>query len=137
MKKLRVTVEGKAYEVVVELLDEPTHSAPSAGPAVNGGPSVPPAAPPAATAAPVAAAPAPAPAANAGGGGDVPSPLAGKVVSIDVKVGDAVAEGAQIATLEAMKMNTYIFAPKAGRVQAIFVKPGDGVDEGAALLRVA
>jgi biotin carboxyl carrier protein len=130
MKKLRVTVEGKAYEVLVEMLDD------------TGVPSAPRpvAAPASVLAAPVAAA-APAPvaakaAAPAGGSGDVPSPLAGKVVSIDVKVGQAVEEGAQVATVEAMKMNTYIYAPKAGTVSAILVNPGDGVEEGSALLRI-
>ena len=85
--------------------------------------------------APAASAPAPA-AAPAAGAGDVISPLAGKVVSIDVKVGDTVAAGAQVATVEAMKMNTYIYASAAGAVSAIHVAPGDGVEEGAPLLRI-
>ena len=85
---------------------------------------------------PPAAEPAPA-AAVAKGAGDIASPLAGKIVSIDVKVGDSVAEGAQVATVEAMKMNTYIFAPKAGKVLSVHANPGDGVEEGAVLLRIA
>ena len=44
------------------------------------------------------------------------------------------AEGAQVATIEAMKMNTYVNAPKAGRVASIIAKPGDAVEEGATLL---
>jgi biotin carboxyl carrier protein len=67
----------------------------------------------------------------------VPSPLSGKVVSIDVQVGQAVAEGAQLLTLEAMKMNTFVYAPKAGKVSAILVHPGDGVEEGATLVSLA
>jgi biotin carboxyl carrier protein len=129
MKKLRVTVEGKVYEVLVELLDETGAPAPAATPA-------PAPAPTPAALAPMAA-PAAAKPAVAGGAGDIPSPLAGKVVSIDVTVGQAVAEGAQVATVEAMKMNTYIYAPRAGTVSAILVNPGDGVEEGAPLLRVA
>jgi biotin carboxyl carrier protein len=131
MKKLRVTVEGKAYEVLVEILDEGTAAAPSPAPAA------PAAAKPVAAA---AAAPVPAPvaaAAGSAGPGDVRSPLAGKLVSIDVKVGQQVAEGAQVATIEAMKMNTYIFAPKSGAVEAVFGNPGDGVEEGFVLLRIA
>lgn len=123
MKKLRITVEGKTYDVLVEVLDEPT--APAAAPAVARPVS-------SASVAPVASA-APAPRAAAGSG-DIPSPLAGKVVSIDVKIGDSVDEGAQVATIEAMKMNTYIYAPRAGKVAAINVKAGDGVEEGASLL---
>lgn len=135
MKKLRVTVEGKVYEVLVELLDEagaPAAQAPAASPVPAAAPAAlsPVAAP---VSAPAAASPAPAVA----GAGDIPSPLAGKVVSIDVKVGQAVAEGAQVATVEAMKMNTYIYAPRAGTVSAILVNAGDGVEEGAPLLRVA
>jgi len=130
MRKLRVTVEGKVYEVLVEMLDEA--GAPSASahaPAAT--------AAPAALSAPVTAVPVSAPAKAApAGAGDVPSPLAGKVVSIDVKIGQVVEEGAQVATVEAMKMNTYIFAPRGGTVAAILVNPGDGVEEGAALLRL-
>jgi biotin carboxyl carrier protein len=126
MKKLRVTVEGKAYEVLVEFLDEPASKIPAqAAPTAF--------TPAAVVAAPVAntvASSAPAQA------GDVPSPLAGKVVSIDVQVGQAVAEGAQLATVEAMKMNTHIFAPRAGNVVAILTAPGAAVEEGTALLRL-
>ena len=130
MKKLRVTVDGKSYDVLVEILD-------------TGAPAVPGAVAPAPLAAPVTAASVTAPAAPAaaakasGGPGDVLSPLAGKIVSIDVKVGQAVEEGAQVATIEAMKMNTYIFAPKSGRVAAVLANPGDGVEEGAVLLQIA
>jgi biotin carboxyl carrier protein len=128
MKKLRITIEGKAYEVLVELLDQ--GSTPSAAPAA--------AAPVASTtSASVSAAPdvASAPKAAAGAG-TVVSPLAGKIVSIDVKVGETVEEGKQVATIEAMKMNTYIYAPKTGRVAEIFVNAGDGVEEGAALMQL-
>jgi biotin carboxyl carrier protein len=140
MKKLRVTIEGKVYDVLVEILDEGTKAAPSpvptaARPLETAAMSFPTPAP--VTAAVVAPAPSAAPAAVAGGAGDVPSPLAGKIVSIDVKVGQAVEEGAQVATIEAMKMNTYIFAPKSGRVESIHANPGDGVEEGAVLLRIA
>ncbi len=133
MKKLRVTIEGKVYDVLVEILEEGSKAAPpvqptAARPLETAAMSLP------APAAPVAAPAAPAPVAQ--GAGDVPSPLAGKVVSIDVKVGQTVEEGAQVATIEAMKMNTYIFAPKAGRVESIHANPGDGVDEGTVLLRL-
>jgi len=51
-------------------------------------------------------------------------------------VGQDVAEGAQVATIEAMKMNTYVFAPKSGRVTAVFINAGDAVEEGHALIRI-
>lgn len=123
MKKLRVTVDGSVFEVTVEIPEGET--APAAAPAA------------AATApSPSAPAPAPAEAPASRGAGEVHSPLAGKIVSIDVQVGQAVAEGAQVATIEAMKMNTFVNAPRAGRIVSISAKPGDAVEEGASLMVV-
>lgn len=133
MKKLKVTVDGKVYEVTVEIEGD-VASAPSAVPAAPAPVASAPVAP-----APVAPAPAPAPAPAAApasvpsGASGVPSPLAGKVVSIDVKVGAAVKDGDQILTIEAMKMNTYIYANKTGTISAINVNVGDGVEEGQVL----
>ena len=78
-----------------------------------------------------------APPSPASGTGDVTSPLAGKLVSIEVTVGQEVQAGAQVATVEAMKMNTYIYAPKTGKIASVQVNPGDAVDEGAVILRIA
>jgi biotin carboxyl carrier protein len=132
MKKLRITIEGKAYEVLVEILDQAASPVATAVPttaavAVAGAPAGVPAATAVASPPQTSAAP---------GSGDVVSPLAGKIVSIDVTVGQSVDEGAQVATIEAMKMNTYIYAPKAGRVAAVLARPGDAVEEGVALLRL-
>lgn len=128
MKKLRITVDGKAFDVSVEILDQACCSAPAA------------AAPVAAASAPVAPVPAPAaaaPAPVAAGAGDVPSPLAGKVVSLDVAPGAVVKAGDQILTLEAMKMNTNIYAPCNGTLQGFKVNPGDAVQEGQILATIA
>ncbi|MBD5780293.1 acetyl-CoA carboxylase biotin carboxyl carrier protein subunit [Pelagicoccus sp. NFK12] len=132
MKHLRITIEGKTYDVDVEILgeeNEPVKRSSTQGRSR-----------PAAVAAPVAAAPAaPAPAAGSApaAAGDVPSPLSGKVVSVDVKVGDSVAAGDQVVTLEAMKMNTIVSAPTSGTVTAIHVSDGQSVDEGGALLTLS
>ncbi|MFR1320156.1 MAG: hypothetical protein ACLSCR_07710 [Akkermansia sp.] len=76
MKKLRITVDGKVFDVSVELLDQVSSTTAAPVPAAASAP---------AASAPVAApAPAPAPAPAAAGAGDIPSPLAGKVVSLDV-----------------------------------------------------
>ena len=130
MKKLRVTVEGKIYDVLVEVLDEGT---PASAPRPT---AAAPVAAPVSAPAPVAAAPAPAKRGPAGSG-DITCPLSGKLVSIDVKLGQAVDEGTQVATIEAMKMNTYIFAPKAGKIAEILAAAGDGVEEGSVLIRLA
>ncbi len=125
MKKLRVTVDGKAFEVLVESLDEPATSSASR-PVAFQQTSI---APPPASAAKTSAAPA--------GAGSVVSPLAGRIVSIDCQVGQAVAAGAQLATVEAMKMNTFVYAEAAGTVSAILANTGDAVEEGQALVTLS
>ena len=134
MKKLKVTVDGKVYEVSVEIEGEvaaPVAPTPVAAPAPVVSAPVAPVAPASVPA------PAPAPAAVPAGAAGVPSPLAGKVVSIDTKVGATVKDGDQILTIEAMKMNTYIYANKAGTISAINVNVGDGVEEGQILAVIA
>ena len=136
MKKLRVTVDGKAYEVLVEILDHAQESPAEKRRSAWASPaSVEPASVASASvSAPQVARPASGPSAAAG---EVPSPVAGKVVSIDVQVGQKVEADDQLLTLEAMKMNTYVFAPAAGTVAAILVKAGDGVEEGQALIKLS
>lgn len=129
-KNLRITVEGKSYDVEVELLDggDTTEVVRPTAPRSSARVAAP-------VAAPVKKAAAPAPAAS-GGDGDVTSPLAAVVVSIDVAVGDAVSEGQNIVTLEAMKMNTMVTATKSGTIQAIHIKAGDAVEEGQAIITI-
>ena len=121
----------------VEVLDE----GPEAGALPVVAPHPPAAAPLAAAPVPAARIEPPAPvqraATPATGSGDIRSPLAGKVVAIGVKPGDPVTEGQQVMTLEAMKMNTYIYATKAGHVVSVLAQPGDAVEEGATLITVA
>jgi acetyl-CoA carboxylase biotin carboxyl carrier protein len=59
---------------------------------------------------------------------EVTVPMVGKIVGISVKVGDAVGEDDQIATLEAMKMEMPIVAPSAGTVKEIMVTVGQEVE---------
>lgn len=124
MKQLRITVEGKTYEVLVEEVGQES-AAPAAAAPIR-----------AAAAAPIRAAAAPAAPKASAGAGDVPSPLSGKVVSIDCKQGQTIKAGDQIMTLEAMKMNTFVNAPSDGTVQEILVAVGDGVDEGQPLVKI-
>ena len=129
MKQLRITIEGKTYDVHVEILGE---ESPSVQPLV--GHAVRPAAVAAPAAMPAPSAPKPAPA--AAGAGDITSPLAAVVVSVDVTVGQTVAAGDKVVTLEAMKMNTVVASPHGGTVRSISVKQGDAVEEGQVLLVV-
>ncbi len=126
MKQLRITVDGKTYDVTVETLGGCT--APVSAPVASA---------PAAPAAPVAPAPAPVakPAAPvSGGAGAITAPLTAVVVSIEVKVGDKVTAGQKVATLEAMKMNTYVVASAAGEVASIDAAAGESVQEGQSLI---
>jgi biotin carboxyl carrier protein len=126
VKKLRITVEGKSYEVVVETLEDP--SARAARPAVT---RTVVAAAPVVQAAPAAGKPV------AGGTAfSIRSQLAGRIVSVDVKEGDTVEAGQALVVLEAMKMNTPVAAIRAGKVTKIHVAAGDTVEEGQALLDV-
>ncbi|MEI8234396.1 MAG: biotin/lipoyl-containing protein [Verrucomicrobiota bacterium] len=121
MKRLRITVEGKTYEVTVELPNEAAGSAPVASAAVS-----------APASSPVSAASA----LTAAGPGVIVSPLGGNVVGINVKVGQEVKAGEQVATLEAMKMNTFINAPADGKVAEVLVTVGTAVQEGQGLIRI-
>jgi len=58
----------------------------------------------------------------------VNAPMAGKLVSVDVKIGDKVKKNDAVATLEAMKMLIKVFAPADGTVTAISAEAGTNVD---------
>lgn len=131
MKKLRITVEGRAFDVTVEELSDDGVVVPELASFAT-----PSASQPTPVAAPKAVtAPAPKPA--SGGGKDVVSQVSGMVVSVDVAVGDAVTEGQQLITIEAMKMNTYVMAPFAGKVAEILAAKGKSVLAGDVLLRLS
>jgi biotin carboxyl carrier protein len=54
-----------------------------------------------------------------------------------VVAGQTVKEGDHLLTLEAMKMNTFVFAPKSGKVAEIKTAVGDAVEENQVLMRIA
>lgn len=62
--------------------------------------------------------------------------MAGLVLSIDVRVGDRVAEGDPVALLEAMKMRRQVVSPYAGVVKEIRSKEGEVVDPDDVLMLV-
>jgi pyruvate carboxylase len=61
--------------------------------------------------------------------------MPGMVVSISVKIGDPVTKGQKIMSLEAMKMETTLYAERDGKVAEIVVKPGSQVETGDLLLK--
>lgn len=60
---------------------------------------------------------------------EILAPLAGKVVAVNIAVGDAVEEDEEAMVIEAMKMETPIFVPCNGTVKEIRVKEGAEVEE--------
>lgn len=135
MKTLRITLEGKTYEVGVEVVDGAVVAQPVAAPVQ--------AAPVTVAAAPVVAVPTPAPAPvaapapAAGGAHAVTSPMPGVVFKVRAAVGQQVAKDQELLVLEAMKMESPICAPEAGTVAAILVKEGDSVNEGQVLVQLS
>jgi len=124
--KLRITVQGTAYDVDVEILDDHTvHPAP---PILAASPAPVRRADPPAVALAAAAQPAPA------GGNTFVAPLAGTIRGIHVKAGDQVKPNDEMLVLEAMKMETAISSDRTGRIKAVLVSVGDAVKAGQALV---
>ncbi len=63
------------------------------------------------------------------------APVAGTVQKVYVQAGGRVEAKAPVVLLDAMKMDTYIYAPRAGEVSEVAVNPGDGVQVGDCLIR--
>lgn len=129
-KHLRITVEGKVYEVIVEDVSEDAGSTfyqmPTAA-ASAPAPSAPAARPAPSSPAPVGA---------AAGAKDKVAPLGGVIQEIPVREGDKVKAGDKVAVIEAMKMKTIIAADHDGTVKNIQVKVGDAVDAGQVLMTI-
>ena len=111
MKTYKVKVNGKLYEVQLEEVSEST-----------------------ATISAPASQPAPAKAVASNGSNAVEAPIAGKILSVKVNVGDTVAKGQTVVVLEAMKMENNINADRDGKVTDIRVAKGDTVADGAVLV---
>ena len=65
----------------------------------------------------------------------VAAPMPGAVVAVLVGVGEEVAAGQKLLTLEAMKMETTMYAERAGRVAEVIVRPHTQVEAGDLLVR--
>ncbi len=128
MTKYRIKLNGKIYEMEVELVGEsgaaqPVKVAPPAAPA------------------PVHETPVPQKSASVttaatGKAGAVTSPLQGTIIKINATDGDAVKAGQTILVLEAMKMQNDIAAPKNGTLSGLSVSVGDNVKSGQILFVV-
>ena len=131
MKKFKVTVNGKSYEVDVEELGTAAPAAP-----VTPAPAPVSATSPAPTPAPASAA---SPAVQAAPKGPIPdsavvvkAPMPGKISAIKQESG-SVTRGSVILVLEAMKMQNDIPAPQDGTLTEVRVAVGDNVKTGDVL----
>ncbi|HHV79885.1 MAG TPA: biotin/lipoyl-binding protein [Firmicutes bacterium] len=144
MKRYRVTVDGKTYEVEVEEIGGNVRASVASSMAV----------PPAPAAAPAAAAPAAArstqsvptapapvtptqatqPVMRDGNGEVIKAPLPGVITEYKVKAGDRVKKGQVLLLLEAMKMQNEIMAPRDALVKSIDNSQGANVNTGDPLL---
>jgi methylmalonyl-CoA carboxyltransferase small subunit len=124
--KLKITVDGKVYEVEVEVSEpetpQPGYVPPAAPARLPGTVPVP---PPARPAAPVT---------------DESkvsrSPISGVVVRVAVQAGQTIQVNDVLLVLEAMKMETVITSPVAGKVARVNVNPGDAVQSGQVLVEL-
>jgi glutaconyl-CoA/methylmalonyl-CoA decarboxylase subunit gamma len=64
----------------------------------------------------------------------IEAPMPGKIVSINVKVGDTVKVDDELGILEAMKMENPIMAPVAGKVIEVKVIPDQTVETGQVIV---
>ena len=125
MSKYRITVEGKTYEMDVELIG--ANGAVVAPVAKAATPAV---AAPKAAPAPVAAKPAEV------GSGSVVAPMPGTILKVLKASGDAVKAGEVVLILEAMKMENEITAPVDGTIASLNLTEGSTVAGGDLLFDV-
>jgi len=67
--------------------------------------------------------------------GQVGAPLPGLVVGVAVNVGDPVRKGQKLLSIEAMKMETTLYAERPGRVAEVLAAVGRQVETGELLVR--
>ncbi len=126
--KLKITVDGKLYEVNVEIFEpEQPHPGYYSPPGQTRVPAAAPVAPPAAR--------------SSGGSAPVVaegkvcrSPFSGTVSKISAQAGQTIQVNDVLLILEAMKMETVITAPIAGKVAKVNVNVGDAVQQGQVLV---
>jgi biotin carboxyl carrier protein len=127
--KLKLTIDGKVYEVDVEA-SEPAQPQPSYIPPMGKAQM------------PVTQIPSAPPRPQAGQEAVADeskvcrSPMAGVVVRVSAQVGQSIQGNDILLVLEAMKMETVVTAVRAGKVSKVNVNPGDSVQGGQILVEL-
>jgi pyruvate carboxylase len=67
----------------------------------------------------------------------VAAPLPGLVVGVAVAVGDPVRKGQKLLSIEAMKMETTLYAERPGRVAEVLAAVGRQIETGELLIRLS
>jgi len=125
--KLKLTIDGKVYEVDVEAT-EPDERGPTYAHGSGASPKSSPASPPIAVPQPSTGVPV------ADESKVCRSPVAGIVVRVSAQVGQEIQAHDVLLVLEAMKMETSITSPVAGKVACVNVAVGDPVQGGQILI---
>jgi pyruvate carboxylase len=76
------------------------------------------------------------PRAEAGSPNHVAAPMPGLVVRVNVAEGEVIPAGQKLVTLEAMKMETTVYADRVARVAEVLVHAGTQVETGDLLIRL-
>lgn len=129
MSKYRIILEGKTYEMEVDLIEENSDSKPSEKKThrefkTPGNNST------------VREMDSSAQKQTVANTGAVTSPMPGTVINIEKKVGDEVKAGELVLILEAMKMENEILAPSDGRIVKMNCEVGGTVAGGDVLFEV-
>ncbi len=61
--------------------------------------------------------------------------MPGMIVNVAVKAGDRISQGHKLLTMEAMKMETTLYAERDGRIGEVLVEPGSNVETGDLVIR--
>ena len=117
VRRFRVTIGGKVYEVEVEVADAESEvellkrliSKPKIE-RLEGGPRISP--------------------------GGISAPITGRVLKIEVGPGDIVEEGRVVALMESMKTQVEVVADKSGKVKRVLVEEGQVVKQGELILEL-
>jgi pyruvate carboxylase len=68
---------------------------------------------------------------------EVGAPMPGLIVTVAVRPGDTVTKGQKLLSLEAMKMETTVYAERDGKLAEVLVAPGTPVEAQELLARYA